>query len=78
MKEKLSELSIGCPECNDREHRMTIIIGIDLASGKDYSVKSYFIQCDKCETKFKLVQTEIIEEKNIEPEAKIDTTMVTP
>ena len=56
---KLPEMTIGCPACNDRENRMTL--HVDLASGEDYSVKGYFIECNKCGTKFKLVRTEIIQ-----------------
>ena len=48
MEEKLSELSIGCPVCNDREHRMTVLV--------QKSKKKLFISCDKCNALFELVR----------------------
>ena len=59
MKEKFPEMTIPCPACNDREHRMTI--EVDKASSINYSVVAYFISCDKCGARFKLVRTKIIE-----------------
>jgi len=55
---KFPELFIPCSMSNDVKHRMMIFM--DKAKGKDYSVKSYFIKCDKCGT-FKLMRTKIIE-----------------
>ena len=49
MEEKLPELSISCPVCNDREHKMTIFYEI-----VDNQGENYYIKCDKCSAMFKL------------------------
>ena len=51
-EEKLPELSVGCPVCNDREHRMTILIFYDeLNRPKDWRK---IIKCDRCGAIFEL------------------------
>jgi len=53
-KESLPELTIACPVCNDREHKMTILIMYDeLTRPKDWKK---IIKCDKCGSIFKLKQ----------------------
>ena len=57
-EEKIPELSIGCPVCNDREHRMTIVITQDGV----YQLGAWrtkFIKCNKCGSIFRLMRCNI-------------------
>ena len=60
-KEKLSELSIGCPACNDTEHKMLIV----------YSLTESYIYCEKCHVKFRLVGTKMLRLEDTDTVLKI-------
>ena len=52
-EEKLPELSIGCPACNDREHKVTIIL---FGSGSEL-----ILECDECGARYILKRCKIKE-----------------
>ena len=52
MEEKLPELSISCPVCNDREHKMTIFFN-------ELHPEKCYIKCRNCNSMFRLVGTRV-------------------
>ena len=57
MGKKLPELTIHCPACNDREHRVTIIATELVPEEKD---EGLILECDSCKARFSLARCNLI------------------
>ena len=52
-KKSLPEFTIQCPECNDREHKVTIIV-TELIPNEES--QGLVLECDNCKAKFSLIR----------------------